>query len=205
LTINLEFDGRPVALCDETERRQVGPNALVSLKKRSIPRNVGDPDEAFYVQTTSKAIGNLAAAGGSSHFGWQYWKWSPTKTTFSSAMGSFPPIFPWTGHLVAVTAATYRYSTTFSQNTQQVVLRVVKITPGSTAYATEDWTEDLRVTTSPALFVTDNTDAPLGTDPITPGQAISIRLTSVPGTLTGGARDFWLAVSVWVSHIQVET
>jgi len=205
LTVNLAFDGRPAALCDTSTTRQVGPNAVVSLKKRSAPRNLGDPDEAFYIQTTSKAIGR--ASDGSSQWGWQYWKWSPTKTSFASSMGTYPPLFPFTGHLAAVTATTYSLSgTTFSAVTLGITFRVVKITPGPESFTDADFSSDLTITSSPAAFVSDGTGSPLNTDDIVSGEALSVRLVSVPGSLSGGSHTTsWVSFSLWVSHIQVET
>jgi hypothetical protein len=205
LTVNLAFDGRPAALCDTSTTRQVGPNALVSLKKRSAPRNLGDPDEAFYIQTTSKAIGR--ASDGQGQWGWQYWKWSPTKTSFASSMGTFPPLFPFTGNLAAVTATTYTYSgNSFSATTLALTFRVVKITPGPTSFTALDWSDDLRITQSPATFVSNGSGSPLKTDAIVTGQAASVRLISVPTSLSGGSHtSSWVSFSLWISHIQVET
>jgi len=218
LTLNVDDPQaiRPAGLCDDPQGRQVGPNAVVSLDTKRR-RNLGDPDESFYVQTTSKAIGGLDSAGGNEHFNWQYWAWSPIRSSFASSMGTYPPVFPFEGlHLAAVSVATFNYNnvTFTSVNIAmkiQPVLVVPTITNGSypsiynMAYVPTAFGPQLSITTSPASFLNDNTNATLSSLTIPMGHSVSITITTFPSGMLGLAKSVWMSVSLWFSQIVAET
>jgi len=218
LTTNYEssatdtFFDRPAGLCVAPSTRQVGPDAVVGLGRK---RNLGDPDEAFYVQTTSKAIGGLGSAGGSEHFNWQYWDWSPMRSAFGASVGTYPPIMAFDNvYLVAVTSATYTYTSTnnvWTPNSLGLTFRVVKITNQITGtypaitfiqYNSIDYTSSL---TAPGLTIYTNTSAVIPGTPLSHGNALSIRIVNLPASLTGSPKNDWLAVSLWVSQVVAET
>jgi len=212
LTINYDesdiYINRPAGLCVAPGDREVGPNAVVKLKRN--PRNVGDPDEAFYVQTTSKAIGGLGATGGSEHFNWQYWAWSPVKTSFASSIGAIAPILAFDGmHLAAVTAQTYTWSSNvYTVANIALTFKVVRVSvsitgspPTAMFYLVTDHTETI---TAPARVIYTDAQTVIPDLAIPRGNALSIRILTIPGGLTGTPRSAWLAVSLWVSHILLE-
>jgi hypothetical protein len=217
LTVNYILDktspfvDRPAGLCVSSLTRQVGPDASVSLGKK---RNLGDPDETFYVQSTSKAIGGLGSTGGNEHFGWQYWAWSPVRTSFAAGVGTYPPILAFDGmQLVAVTANTYSFSTTgnvWTATTAAVNFRVVRLTnvitgSGSTLYMRYDAADFTGVFNGPGQYLYSNTSSLIPNVALAKGNALSIRLTGIPPGLTGSPKNQWFSCSIWVSRIVAET
>jgi len=212
LTINYDeteiYINRPAGLCVVPSAREVGPNAVVKLKRSA--RNLGDPDEAFYVQTTSKAIGGLGSTGGAEHFNWQYWAWSPVKTSFASSVGAIAPVLAFDNmRLAAVTASTYTWSANvYTAATIALTFKVVRVavvvtgTPPSTMfYQVTDHTETM---TAPTIKLYNDAQTVLPDAVVSRGNALSIRLLSIPSGLTGTPRSAWFAVSLWVSHIVAE-
>jgi len=214
LTINYDqtdtYRNRPAGLCVAPGTRQVGPDATVQLK-----RNSGDPDEAFYVQTTSKAIANLGAAGGSEHFKWQYWSWSPLRTSFASPFGSYPPILAFDGmRLAAVSANTYgwtsagaAYSVSNVAVNFQVVKLSIKFTGNYPSITYMQYIADPYTTTivSPSIVTYNTTQTVLPGTALAKGNALSIQIMSIPaGLTTTPARNQWFTVSLWVSQITKE-
>ena len=176
---------------------------------------MGDPDEAFYVQSTSKAIGGLGSTGGSEHFNWQYWAWSPVKTLFASSVGTYPPLLAFDGmHLAAVTANTYSFSgspsNVWTATALPVQFRVVKVYnlitgtyPSITymQYKADDFTTTI---TAPGQFVYNNVSSPLPNVALAKGNALSIKITQLPTGLTGSPKTVWFSVGLWVSQIIAE-
>jgi len=214
LTINydetVDYIDRPAGLCDDPSTREVGPNASLKRKKNSL-RNPGDPDEAFYVQTTSKAIGGLGSTGGAEHFNWQYWAWSPVKTSFSASVGTFPPVIPFANmHLVAVTSSVLAWSSNvYTVSPSTVSFRVVELSVHFTgSYPSISYMQyiptDFTATLTQGVTVYSNTTATIPGTALTQGNALSIRLITIPTGLTGTPKSVWFTASLWVSQIVKE-
>jgi len=223
LTINYDtsfsFIGLPAGLCDSPSVREVGPNAVVKKAphKKGI-RNAGDPDESFFIQTTSKAVGNIGSSTTSQeHFKWQYWAWTPIRSSFPASVGTLPPLISVdNAHLVAVTSAVYASASNvytvqnLAINFKVVSLTVHAVTSPSTffSYVATDFTPTALV--APSIKVFDNTTASgIPNTALPKGSALSIYIVSLPSPntafISSNPKSLWFTVSLWVSTIQKET
>jgi len=149
-TYNDVGNGRPSALCEDPHTRQVGPDAVVKLTgTKRDSRALLKPDEAFYVQTASKAIGFISTYAPLR--GWQYWRWSPLKTASPSNVGTFPPILLADSKIVAVTVATWgraNFNPPWTTSSQSFTLNLVTIAQGATGYTVNTIGTDLVMASS---------------------------------------------------------
>jgi hypothetical protein len=218
LTINQDYTAtwinRPGALCVNSQSRQVGPEASVQLKRTIVSKNSGDPDETFFVQSTSKAIGNFSQTVAREHDKWQYWAWSPIRSGFTSSLGTYPPILPFDGlHLVSVISNTYSWANNvysafnipISFNVVALRVNITGVYPNISYmnFVATNFTSTPIV--APGIVNFNGGSNALPNVTLTKYEAFSIQITSFPASgFTSSPKNNWFAVSLWFSYITKE-